>query len=414
MESQINILMVEGSFEDQIIEMAQYIDTRKGTSPNEGLALEVEKLVEEEKREEALEKIVAVSGVLSSSPEREFIPAYNLLIHLVRSSPDFHKYLATLLENLSSPPQTSPANGPALAISVLSTLYNVLPVNSHERYPIYRGTLKVVAANGLYDLLSPQLPKVDKWVQEWGSSVEEIRELYITIAGIAEEGNDPEQFYNFLTKALQTFPESEAASAHARELAVRLVKAAINMPSRLDFDELSSYPAIVALQSSDPELFQLFEVFSGGQLEDYIEFNDEHEGWVDENGIDHETVYRKIRLLTLTSLAATCPDRSLAYNIISRRLHVPEEDVELWVIDVIRAGLVEGKLSQLNQTFLIHRANSRNFGPAEWEEVASRLDVWKDSLRSILEVIKAGREQAKIQEVRDHKQIESQLSAVAS
>lgn len=58
----------------------------------------------------------------------------------------------------------------------------------------------------------------------------------------------------------------------------------INVPSRLDFDELAAFPGIAALQNSEPILFQLFEVFAGGQLEDYIEFNDEHEGWVEDNG----------------------------------------------------------------------------------------------------------------------------------
>lgn len=116
--------------------------------------------------------------------------------------------------------------------------------------------------------------------------------------------------------------------------------------------------------------------------------------------------------MTLTSLAASCPDRELPYNTISRRLHVPQEEVELWVIDVIRASLVEGKLSQLNQTFLIHRANSRSFGREQWVEVSERLDVWKSSLREILSVIKAGREQAKVQEARDQNKIEGQLAGL--
>lgn len=215
-----------------------------------------------------------------------------------------------------------------------------------------------------------------------------------------------------MLKALKTFPDSEAGSAAARDIAVRLVKAAINIPSRLDFDELAITPGVIALEGSEPQLFQLFEVFAGGQLEDYVDFNDENDTWAEDNGINTDAAYRKIRLLTLTSLAASCADRSLPYNTISRRLHVPEEDVELWVIDVIRAGLVEGKLSQLNQTFLIHRANVRNFGEEEWKQVADRLSTWKDTLRGILEVVKNGREQAKAQEVRDQQRIEGELAGL--
>lgn len=397
MATEINTLMVEGTFDDQIIELAQYIDTISKTNPSQGLSLDIENFVENDQKEEALKKTVAASAALSSAPEREFIPAYNLLIHLARSSPEFPTYITTFLENLSTPPPTSPHNGPALVISILSTIFNVLPSNSPARYPVYRTTLKVVAAHNLYDTLAPQLKNVDKWISEWSIAEEEVRELYLEIANIAEEASDEEQFYKFLVKALQKFPEEEASAPQARELAIRLVKAAINLPSRLDLEELSAFPTIQALQDSDPELFQLYDVFAGGQLEDYIEFNDEHEGWTNSNGIDHTIAYRKIRLLTLTSLAASCPDRELPYINISRRLHVPAEEVELWVIDVIRAGLVEGKLSQLNQTFLIHRAESRTFGKPEWEQVADRLDVWKHSLSSILQVVRSAKEQQKEQ-----------------
>lgn len=109
MDKPINTLMVEGSFDgkfrfidffgrvektnggggiDQILEMAQYIDTRRGA---EGLVAELEPLVvkakaeaetskkiadasgsflEKEEKEEALKKIVDASGSLSSSPEK--------------------------------------------------------------------------------------------------------------------------------------------------------------------------------------------------------------------------------------------------------------------------------------------------------------------------------------------------------
>ncbi|KAA8909171.1 hypothetical protein FN846DRAFT_943113 [Sphaerosporella brunnea] len=412
MATEVNTLMVEGTFADQIVELAHYIDTINKTNPSQGLSLDIENLVENEQKDEALKKVVDASSALSSAAEREFIPAYNLLVHLARSSPEFPTYLTTILQNLSTPPAASPHNGPALLISVLSTIFNILPTNSPQRYPVYRAILKVIAANGLYETLAPQLKLVEKWLADWNSTVEEARGLYLEIANIAEEADDEAEFYNFLVKALQTFSEDEAASPAARELATRLIKAAINLPSRLDFDELSTFPAIAALQESDPELFQLYDVFAGGQLEDYIEFNDEHEGWVEGNGINHDVAYRKIRLLTLTSLAASCPDRELPYISISRRLHVPSEEVEHWVIDVIRAGLVEGKLSQLNQTFLIHRAESRTFGKAEWEQVADRLDVWKHSLRGILDVVRNAKEQVKVHETREQQKVQGALESV--
>lgn len=73
----------------------------------------------------------------------------------------------------------------------------------------------------------------------------------------------------------------------------------------------------------------------------------------------------------------------------------------MWVIDVIRAGLVEGKLSQLNQTFLIHRATYRLFGLDQWVQIGERLDTWKATLANILEVVKSSREAVEAQNARD-------------
>ncbi|KAH8148654.1 uncharacterized protein LAJ45_07365 [Morchella importuna] len=385
----INTLMVEGSFDDQILEMAQYIDTRKGS---QALAPELEALIEAGDKETALKKIVDASSVLSSAPEKEYIPAYNLLIHLIRSSTELPNLLPTVLQNLATPPPTSPHNGPALSIHALSTIFNVLPADSKLRYPVLKTTLKLTSDCGMYETLQPQLKNVEKWVGEWGSSPEEIRELYLSIADTAEKFGDNDEFYTFLFKALQTIPAADAATEQARALALRLVKAGVNIPSRLEFDDLIALDAVQKLANTDPEAFALLEVFIGGDLEDYEEFNDEHDGWVDDNGIDHPIAFRKIRLLTLASLASQAPNRELPYNIIARRLHIPSEEVELWVIDVIRAGLVEGKLSQLNQTFLIHRSTYRSFGKHEWEEVAGRLDIWRQSLRGILETVRGARE----------------------
>jgi translation initiation factor 3 subunit M len=66
--------------------------------------------------------------------------------------------------------------------------------------------------------------------------------------------------------------------------------------------------------------------------------------------------------------------------------------VEMWAIDAVRVGLVEGKLSQQDQTFLIHRTTYRVFGENQWKEVASRLDMWRSSLQGVLRVVRQEKE----------------------
>ena len=99
--------------------------------------------------------------------------------------------------------------------------------------------------------------------------------------------------------------------------------------------------------------------------------------------------------------------------MIAKALQIPSEDVEMWVIDVIRAGLVEGKLSQQKQMFLVHRTTYRVFGEKQWREVATRLEQWKESLRAVKEVISRERQQAEAQKEREMHEADRKLAGTS-
>lgn len=54
---------------------------------------------------------------------------------------------------------------------------------------------------------------------------------------------------------------------------------------------------------------------------------------------------------------------------------------------VIRAGLVSGKLSQVNSSFRVYRSTYRSFGKEQWQLLESRLVQWQASIDSILATI---------------------------
>lgn len=222
--------------------------------------------------------------------------------------------------------------------------------------------------------------------------------------------------YLYLLRALRIIPRSESSEPETRSLALRALRSALTSPSHFDFQDLTSLDPIQSLRRSDPIWFDLLEIFAAKNLDDYEDFCDEHDDWFQEQqqqqppqrepgagerrsqggatgpALDASTLHRKIRLLTLAGLAASTPSRSLPYGAIAKALRIPAADVEMWVIDVIRAGLVEGKLSQLNQTFLVHRSTYRVFGERQWREVATRLDTWRESLKGVLHILRTERE----------------------
>ncbi|MCJ1334458.1 hypothetical protein MMC10_011169 [Thelotrema lepadinum] len=412
MPAPVNTLLIDGSFEELSEELAQYCDDIKKKQGDEASSTrtEIAPLLEQGRQDDALKKLVTNSAALNAAPEKEFIAAYNLLVHLVRHSSDPDKFLARICKNLSQPITSSPYNGTGLALSVLTTIFNIIPQDNEIRFNIFIAILDVVRRSSSFDLIKPQLKKLDSWLKVWDVEEEDQLKLYQQIAELAEESGDRDQAYLYLLRALRTVPPTEAESEEARSLSLRALKSALTDLSHYDFQDLTALDSVQALRKSDPIFFELLEIFNAEQLDEYNDFLEEHDGWIEQQQLDNAILLRKIRLLTLASLAASTQSRSLPYQNISRALQIQSSEVEMWVIDVIRAGLIEGKLSQLNQTFLIHRSTYRVFGEKQWKEVASRLDTWRNSLEGVLGVIRQEREKILREKEREIRDIEGRAN----
>ncbi|KAL9096218.1 MAG: hypothetical protein Q9165_001741 [Trypethelium subeluteriae] len=401
----LNTVLIEGSFDELAEEFAGYLDQLRKNQGDESsnIQSEVAALQGNGKQDDVLKKLVGGAEILNSAPEKgtfnEFIPAYSHLLHLVRQSDNENMFLARICQHLSKPIMSSPSNGPGLALSVLSTLFNILDPDDDTRYNILLTILAVVRQSSSFENLEPQLKNLDKWIVEWELDDEQQRKLFLTVTDVASAAGEDETAYQYLIRALRTISSDAVSNAEAASLSLRALKSALTHQSHFDFQDLTALDSVQALRRSHPIYFELLEIFSTEGLDEFNDFKDEHDGWLEEQEFDVQALNRKMRLLTLTSMAASASQtRQLPYSEISARLKIPSEEVEMWVIDVIRAGLVEGKLSQLNQMFLIHRSTYRVFGEREWREVASRLDLWRTSLVGVLNVVRQAKEE-RIREV---------------
>jgi translation initiation factor 3 subunit M len=293
-------------------------------------------------------------------------------------------------------------------------MFNIIPPTHDSRYHVMMAILKVVRSSGNFDAIKGQLNNLEQWLEQWEMDDEDQRELYLAVAEVAQETGEPDEAYQYLVKALRTFASEDVSSEKARVLSLRALRDALVHPTHFDFQDLTSLDAIQALRKSDPIYSDLLELFTSEVLEDLNDFKDEHEGWIEAQSLDAAALNRKMRLLTLASIAAsTGQSRSLQYSHIAKALQIPEDEVEMWVIDVIRAGLVEGKLSQLNKTFLIHRSTYRVFGENQWREVAARLGMWKSSLTGVLKIVRAEKESFAAQKEQERKDAEAKLNGAA-
>ncbi|KAJ5825907.1 Eukaryotic translation initiation factor [Penicillium riverlandense] len=411
MPAPTNTLLIEGSFSELAEEFAQYIDALRkpeGATLQSEIAPLLQPLREQEQsesepdlkqRDEVLKKLVSSATALNGAPEKEITSSYNLLVHLVHQSSDPDVFLPRICTYLAKPITTSPQFGPTLAISILTTIFNTLSTNDSSRYHVLLAIVAVIRQSGsgyAFEALKPQLAsQLETWLTAWELDNEEAQKLHLAIADASTAAGDDELAQSHVVKALETIPAAEASQPAARELAVRALASALRRSTVFDFTPLTASDAVQALRSSDSTLFDLLEIFTSDTLDAYEAFVSANPLASISNGVlaDAGTALQtKMRLLTLTSLAASTPSRSLPYSSIVSALRIPASDVEMWVIDTIRAGLVEGKLSQLKSEFLVHRATYRVFGEKQWAEVQGRLMVWRRSLEGVLDVVRSEKE----------------------
>jgi len=324
----------------------------------------------------------------------------------VQQASDPDMFLSRICSYLAKPVTSSPQFGASVSIAILSTIFNTLAPSDSSRFHVLLAVVAVIRQSGssaAFDALKPQLTaQLPNWRSAWELDDEEARRLHLAIADAAQAAGDLDWSQTHIVEALQTIPPAEASSKAARDLAVRALTSALTHPAVFDFTPLTAADAVQALRSSDAALFELLEIFTADTLDAYEDFisTTPVANILPDNALTPhaDALQTKIRLLTLASLAAAATTttgptaRSLSYETIASALRVPQEEVEKWVIDTIRAGLVEGKLSQLRSEFLVHRATYRVFGEKQWAEVQGRLMVWRRSLENVLGVIRSERE----------------------
>ncbi|CAG8758549.1 666_t:CDS:2, partial [Racocetra fulgida] len=211
--------------------------------------------------------------------------------------------------------------------------------------------------NDEIETILPQLPRLDTWVKEWSISTEQFdnKKTYNELHS--------KRSHDFLLKYLATYTSSDDLSA-AKSAASRAIIEAIQLPEILSFEDLLELDAIQTLKND--EVFELLKVFLNGNLKEYKSYVDTNPGVVEKLGKQIEYNTRKIRLLTLASLASEHVAREITYQTIAKALEIEEDEVEMWTID--------GKTQY-----------SKFFG--QWQQLSDKLDGWKQSLADILQVI---------------------------
>lgn len=373
--------------------LAQYIGHLKDNSPSGVYFKTAEELINNNKVNELVTLFAKESGLLLSSSASllDIEAAYKVLIVLIDDTsadilPDLVDFIIKPILADTKTGSTSQTNKTYLKTRILITLFNIISPDNALRYVVFNAVLDVVAASNDISLIKTQLAHIEQWIIQWKLSDDEKAILYKKLSDYLSE-IDQESSFEWLVKYVTTEKGSKDSSALEK-----VVVKSISIPSHLRFVHLLNIPIIKkylgyetentfppvlkSLKEKDvPDLYKLLDIFIRGTYSDYVTFAKEKKSFLDSlSGLKEEDNLFKIRILTIASIATSIElPGELEYSKIASTINVPEEEVEIWIINAIRAGLIDAKMDQLHKNSIITRAGYRQFSKNDWKLLEKKL-----------------------------------------
>ncbi|XP_057828150.2 uncharacterized protein LOC131039415 [Cryptomeria japonica] len=322
--------------------------------------------------------------IFSSSSEKDLDCIFTVICNLVTKAQTPDEALA-MAEQIATKVTQQPNDKPALRLRILFNLYNMLD-NRYSKFLVYKRALKLAANGKIADLIIPSFKKMDIFLKEWNIAKSDQRELFITISNILKDNKgSAKDSYSFLIKYLATFDGEDAYSmGEAKEEAVRAIIEFVKAPDMFQCDLLDM--AAVAQLEKDGKyalVYRLLQIFLTQRLDAYLEFEATNSALLKSYGIVRDDCITKMRLMSFADLASK-GSGEISYSSVRDTLRVTDDEVEFWIVRATSAKLVDCKMDQMRQVAVVSRSTERVFGPAQWNELHSRLSLWKDNITNII------------------------------
>ncbi|GAA6052443.1 hypothetical protein JCM3770_001115 [Rhodotorula araucariae] len=343
---------------------------------------------------------------LEASSDKEFEGLANLVLSLVLShyapTDDDYPRLVTALANAltltSNPAAAASAKAPAAPslaarYASLATLFNALPADAADlRLTLLLKLVAFAASNDDLAVVAPALAKLEHWLAQWNLGPDRSNAAVGEIASALVAKGHANEARALLLSHLSGSGAGASASESAAPLASTLVALSLAAPDVYDFHALSParLPALAALPAPLAALLQRFQAPAASSASEPFA----PEALTATPGVElaAEPLQKKLRLVALAELCADRVGATVAYSEIARACGVQaesgsedeSEEVEGWVIDAIRASLLQGRLSQPTQTLHVSRASPvQAFTAQHWALVRQRLEGWHASLARV-------------------------------
>ncbi|KAJ2567585.1 hypothetical protein GGH12_000281 [Coemansia sp. RSA 1822] len=368
----MELFFVDGEISTQVEELAQFIGQQ-----NQSAASFAAEVAQSSDPVQAV--LTASQGVLPKVSEDKVEAAYNQLFAIAKTGESgIDGVAATVAKDISANAESGVAG-----LRVLNNLYNL--ANAAQLAVFSEMVVLAVRVNMLPTLV-PLVSQLPKLLSGWTASAQQKADVVLELRNAL----DGAQLGNEAYATELVFLEAIGASdARAAKVATSAIVRFANLSAVCDLDALASLDSV-------QELSQGGQLGSAGELlnallecdfEQWQKYASANADALKELGVDADKATDKIRLLTVASIAAEHLGEDVPFSKVSQAIGVEEDDIEMWIIDVVRSGLMQGKMNQVTRSLVPTRSTYRRFGADQWSLLAERLDQWKSSLESLQPVI---------------------------
>jgi len=332
-----------------------------------------------------LQQVIDASDILwkDGTTDADVESAFNSILSLMLMLPaDQSKpIINNICEKMSKSSPTDKRN--ALRIRLLNLLFQGLEEKSAHRYTVYLTILKLATTADLVHLITSEVDEIKAWLALWDVGVVQSQQLLRTLHEAFLEAKQSEKAMKVMLELLATYTEENAS--HARDDAHRCIVTCLADPNIFIMDHLLMLKPVRFLEGE--LVHDLLTIFVSGTLKQYLEFYNANKDFISSIGLSHENNMQKMRLLTFMQLAEG--KQELSFDLVQSELHIGADEVESYVIDVIRTKLVRAKIDQLQKRIVVSMTVNRTFGRQQWQMLREQLLLWQQNVDHVLHSLNA-------------------------
>ncbi|KAH3876926.1 eukaryotic translation initiation factor 3 subunit M-like [Dreissena polymorpha] len=265
----------------------------------------------------------------------------------------------------------------SVRLRILSNLFHGLGDKSALKADIYLSLLRLSRDADLASMVITDLDQVKKWISEWDIGTQKIQNIYRALHETLIAARMSEQATKVMIELLGTYTEDNASQA--RDDAQKCIVTCLEDPNTFLLDHLLTLKPVKFLEGA--LIHDLLTIFVAGKLTQYQQFYKNNQEFIQSLGLSHDENLRKMRLLTFMQMAET--RKEIDYESIQKEMDLNEDDVEVFIIDVVRTRAVQVKIDQLQHKVIITATMHRTFGRQHWQLLHQNLQRWQQNLSNV-------------------------------